>query len=56
MVSPSDAKTPATVVADQTRKPRLKPRNCSVCGRFLRRDGKCPKVIWDYYNGAWEHE
>jgi hypothetical protein len=37
-------------------KPRLRPRHCSLCGRFLRRDGKCPKATWDDYNGAWEHE
>lgn len=30
-------------------------RHCVYCGRFLSRDGRCPKVFYDDYAGAWEH-
>ena len=30
-------------------------RNCPVCGRFVRSDGRCVKLFWDDYHGAWDH-
>ncbi len=38
---------------DKKRKPRPK---CNICGGFLTTDGRCPKVFWDDYAGANEHE
>ena len=34
---------------------RPKPRNCAFCGRFLNKQGRCPKGFYDDYAGAWEH-
>ncbi len=34
---------------------KTKPARCSICNRFLRKDGTCVKVFYDDYAGAWEH-
>ena len=34
---------------------RRSPRRCPTCGLFCDREGRCPKVFYDHYAGAWEH-
>ena len=34
---------------------QAKYKNCSFCGRFVDKNGRCPKVFYDDYAGAWEH-
>lgn len=37
-------------------KPEFHQGNCSVCGRFLRKNGLCPVAFYDDWTGGWEHD
>ena len=30
-------------------------KNCPICGKFTKKNGRCIDAVYDDYNGGWDH-